>query len=110
MNFIKLFCFDINEYQQQIKPTYKNRRGKIRIDQVPISLTDIIEINEIDDYFKIIPIIENKFTFKDFVKITKLSKKATYIFSVIKYLELYHQVDRKGNTYIYETKKVVSKN
>ena len=102
----KLFCFNVDEYQQTIKPTYKNRRGKIRIDQVPNELLDVLDINNINDYLKIVPVINNKFTYKDFLKETKINKKhASYIFSVIKYLGIYIQVDKNGKEYIYEMKK-----
>ena len=102
----KIFCFNVDEYQQTIKPTYKNRRGKIRIDQVPNELLDVIEINNINDYLKIVPTLNNKFTYKDFLKESKINKKhASYIFSVIKYLGIYIQVDKNKKEYIYEMKK-----
>ena len=102
----KIFCFNVDEYQQTIKPTYKNRRGKIRIDQVPNELLDVLDISNINDYLKIVPVINNKFTYKDFLKETKINKKhASYIFSVIKYLGIYIQVDKNGKEYIYEMEK-----
>ena len=102
----KLLCFDIEEYQQQIKPTFKNKRGKIRVDQVPNKLIDVIDISNIDDFLKIIPAFNKRFTYKDFVKVSKVSKKkSSFIFSLIKYLNIYVQVDKIGNQYIYEMKK-----
>lgn len=103
---IKIICLDVDEYQQVVPRSFKNRRGKIRIDQVPTKIVDIIDINKKEDYLKIIPYIENEFKLADYAKLMKVNaKQASYMFSVIRYLDLVEQIGKDGKAYIYKFKK-----
>ena len=102
---IKLLCIDVDEYQQEVPKSRKNHHGRVRVDQVPTQIVDVIDINKKEDYLKIIPYVENEFKLNEYAKLMKVTpKQASYMFSVIRYLGLVEQVGKEGKAHIYKFK------
>ena len=102
---IKILCIDVDEYQQEVKKSYKNRHGRIRVDQVPSKIIEEININKKEDYYKIIPVVENEFKLSEYAKLIKVrGKQVSYMFSVIRYLGLVEQTGKSGKAYTYKFK------
>lgn len=102
---IQLFLMDIDEYQQVVPKSYRNRHGKLRIDQVPSDLKEIIVINEKEDYLKFLPELPQKFTANELQKHLAYPKNhLNYLIQVLKYLELIEMVGKDGRAYIYQIK------
>lgn len=102
---IKLICIDIDEYQQEVPRSRKNHHGRVRIDQVPSKINEVIDINKKEDYLKIIPYVQNEFKLNDYAKLMKVTKnQASYMFSVIRYLGLVEQTGKEGKAYTYKFK------
>lgn len=103
---IFLILIEVKEYQQLVEKSYRNRRGKIRIDQVPEKILDEIKLHSKEDYIKILPDLPETFTASDFKKaISNSSKQSSFIIQVLKHLEVIKCIGKKGRAYLYQVNK-----
>lgn len=100
----KIVLLDVDEYAT----TRISKRKQIRltkIDQYPKNIINIYDINNINDWTKLIPNIEN-FTTKSFMKETKMSlKQAGHTLNVLRYLDVINVTNKIGNAFVYNIKK-----
>ena len=101
----KIMIFEADEYQQTVQKSYKYKHGKYRIDQFPTKYIDEINLDNPNDYLKILPDLPTEFNFNDFIKNTKVNRKqGSYILAVLKYVGIVEHIRTEGRAYIYKIK------
>lgn len=99
---IMVMLIDIEEYQQVVNKSYKNRRGRLKTNQIPTMLNEVIYLNNKDDYQKILPELPDNFSASEFAKELKVStRKISYIIQVLKYLNVIEVIKKDGKKHIY---------
>ncbi len=99
---IMIMVFDIEEYQQMVEKSYRNHHGRLRINQIPINLKEIVHLNKLEDYQKIIGDLPDNFDAKTLAKALKVSvSKISYIIQVLKYMGVIEVIKKDGRKYIY---------
>lgn len=97
----QIFLLDVDEYQKTRINRYKQERTT-RIDQYPNEIIDIIYINELSDFSKILPNIEGEFTSNDFRKVSRLpARKASCALIAFRRLGLITLYRKEKNKNIY---------
>ena len=97
-----VMLIDIEEYQQVVDKSYKNRRGRLKTNQIPTMLNEVIYLNNKDDYQKILPELPDNFSASEFAKELKVSsRKISYIIQVLKYLNVIEVIKKDGKKHIY---------
>lgn len=102
---IMIFVIDIDEYQQVVKKTYKNHHGRLRINQVPVNLHDIICLKSSIDYRKLLPLLPKEFTANELAKYLQINKRnVSYVIQVLKYVNVIEVIKKDGKKHVYHLK------
>ena len=100
---MKLLFFDITEYRNLNGWSHDKKKGSSRYDRIPQSLNSIINVENVNEYRKLIP--ENLpeiFTAKDFKRLSGLSLCGAQIsMNVLKHIGTVIQQGKKGNALLY---------
>lgn len=99
---IWIMLIDVSEYQQVVNRSYKNHHGRVRIDQIPTKLVEIVELNSEEDYKKLLPELPEYFTSYELCKALKVSKRnISYIIQVLKFVNVIEVIKKDGKKHIY---------
>lgn len=102
---IKIFVMDIDEYQQVVKKTYKNHHGRIRINQIPLKINDIVCLKTLKDYKELLPLLPNEFTAAELGKSLNINKRIlSYVIQVLKYVNVIEVIKKDGKKHVYHLK------
>ncbi len=101
---IKLILIDVDEYRNLDGWSENKKKGSSRHEMIPNEIYDILDINSVEDYKKLIPTtIPCNFGSKDFMEHSGTNIRiARTALTVLKYLEQIKVVGKKGNSIIYE--------
>jgi len=101
---LRLVMLDIIEYRNLNGWNKDRKKGSSRFDRIPEDIHDEVEINDLEDYVKLIPDgLPKVFAVKDFFEKSGLSlKKAGTALNVLKYVSAVVQVGKNGRALLYE--------
>ena len=101
----KIFMLDMDEFRSVKEKTWKSRKGFIRTNQVPRKINYIYEINQPNDFKKLLDIykLPEVFTSKVFSKATHMTiKKGTVALNVLTHLNVVERIGKEKNSYLYK--------
>lgn len=103
---IHIVLMNVDEYRFLDGWSADRKKGASRSDRIPMELYDIIRIDCIEDFGKLVPDIEEEvFTFLEYRKAAKISDElARVALNVLTYTETVERVGKKGNTILYKKK------
>jgi len=101
---LKILLTELTEYRNLNGWSRDKKKGSERFDRVPEGLAETVDIENMEDYKKLIPSpLPELFTVKDFKKASVLSlntaQRALY---ALKHINIVAQKGKKGNAYLYE--------
>ena len=103
---IKVFLIDLLETRNLNGWDKNKKRGSTREERYPISLDNIITLNNNDNYksyLDIFPILPENFTVEDLKKKTKLTLyKTRFILNIYSYLNLIKVIGKDGKKNLYK--------
>ena len=98
----KIVTVDIEEYRKLDGWSDNRKKGSSRAESIPVDIGEIIEINSVSDYIKIIPELPEKFTVKDFKTAANISiKNARTALNVLNAIGAIEFVGKSGRAYQY---------
>lgn len=105
---LKILLIDLDEYRLLNGWSKDKKRGSYRFDQIPIELIEEVDIRNIEDYQKFIPNgLNDKFTSRDFSKLTKLSlKRAQIALNILRHLEIIELVGKESKLNLYSIRPI----
>ena len=103
---IHILLMNVDEYRFLDGWSSDRKKGSSRSDRIPVELYDIIRIDSVSDFEKLIPDIkEEVFTFLEFSKAAKITDTLSRIaLNVLTYTETVERIGKKGNTILYRKK------
>lgn len=107
---IHILLMNVDEYRFLDGWSSDRKKGSSRSDRIPMELYDIIKIDSIQDFEKLVPDMDEEvFTFLEYRKAAKITDAlARVALNVLTYTETVERIGKKGNTILY--KKKIKKN
>ena len=100
---MKILLIDQIEYRLLDGWNKTKKKGSHRENRVPLELIDEIDIISVSDYYKLMPLLNEQFTSKDFALSAKINLKMAQIaLNILKYLGLITVVGKDKNSIIYK--------
>jgi len=98
----KIVMVDIEEYRKLDGWSENRKKGSHRAERIPVDIGEVIEINSVADYNKIIPTMPENFTAKDFKMTAKISiKNARTALNVLNAVGAIECIGKKSRAYLY---------
>lgn len=103
----RIVTVDVEEYRKLDGWSENKKKGSTRAERIPVDIGEIIEINDVSDYIKLIPKdLPDEFTANDFKKTSGLPiGHARTAVNVLKSVDVIEHIGKNRNTYIYKIKK-----
>lgn len=109
---IKLVLMDMEEYKlaSTSKSSGRSRRSGEKIDRIPIGITEIITVEQPEDYMQFVPYeLEGAFTSEGFAKAGRISvSTARMALNILYYMGIVKRVGKKGRSYLYEVNEYIA--
>jgi len=101
---ILILFINMDEYKYLNGWNKDKKKGASKYDLIPLELVDEIQINDINDYSKFIPIsLPKQFTSNDFKQLTKTRIHTTRVLlNILYHIKLIKRVSKIRNSYVYE--------
>lgn len=102
---LKLVLIDVDEFRILNGWSKDRKKGSHRMESIPISIVDIVEINSPADYIKLIPAnLPKEYTTKDYRKAAKITQSASCTaLNILHHMNVTERVGKVGNAYLYKT-------
>lgn len=102
---LRLVLIDVDEYRILNGWSKDRKKGSHRMENIPISIVKILEINSPADYIKLIPPnLPKNYTTKDYRRAAKITQTASCTaLNILHHMNVAKRVGKVGNAYLYET-------
>lgn len=99
----KILMINVEELRLLNGWSYDKKRGSTRYDRIPKELVEEIDIENVRDYLRFVPIdLPDKFTVKDFAKEARINDGlARLCLNILTYTNTVKRVGKSGNAIIY---------
>lgn len=102
----RIVMVDVEEYRKLDGWSDDKKKGSTRAERIPVDIGEIIEINSVADYIKLIPSdMPDEFVVNDFKTATQLSyKNAQTALNVLNAVGAIELIGKRGRAYLYKIK------
>lgn len=100
---LKIISFEAEEYRLKCEKTFKNRKGYIRLERVPLDITGETYIRGAQEYRLFVPDdIPNNFDSGEFSKYAKVTRSvASKALLILTELGAIERIGKRGRSYLY---------
>lgn len=100
----RIVMVDVEEYRKLDGWSDNKKKGSTRAERIPIGIGDIIEINNVEDYIKLIPPdMPDEFVVSDFKTRSGLSRgDAQKAVNVLNSIGVIEQIGKRNRAYLYK--------
>jgi len=102
----RIVMVDVEEYRKLDGWNDNKKKGSTRAERIPVDIGDIIEINDVSDYRKLIPSgMPDEFIANEFKVTSGLSQKtAQTALNVLNAVGAIERIGKRGRSYLYKIK------
>lgn len=102
----RIVMVDVEEYRKLDGWSDDKKKGSTRAERIPVDISEIIEINNVSDYKKLIPPdMPDEFVANDFKTASKLSyRNAQTALNVLNAVGAIELIGKRGRAYLYKIK------
>ena len=100
----RIVMVDVEEYRKLDGWSDNKKKGSTRAERIPVDIGEIIEINDVSDYKKLIPDgLPDEFVSSDFQKASGLSNKnALTALNVLNAVGATRRIGKRGRAFLYK--------